>query len=110
MVPARRFGVGTRGGEHEDEGGEGEAESGDAEEQDEVVEAAELAEGDGGLEIRVGWDLVGRLGAVSGVDLRVVSGAHSGGGGSEWWEEIMRVLGMKWRRRSHGKGRGGDLR
>lgn len=100
MVPARGVGVGARGGEHEDEGGEGEAEGGDAEEEDEVVEAAELAEGDGGLEIRVGWDLVGRFGAVSGVDLRV-SGAHSGGGSE--WEEIMRVLGMKWRRRVTGK-------
>lgn len=105
MVPARGVGVGARGGEHEDEGGEGAAEGGDAEEEDEVVEAAELAEGDGGLEIRVGWDLVGRFGAVSGVDLRV-SGAH--GGGSEWEEIMRRVLGMDWRRRRrrsrHGKG------
>lgn len=43
--------AGLEVGGHEDGGGEGEGEGGEAEEEEELVEAAELVEGDGGLEV-----------------------------------------------------------
>ncbi|KAM1708244.1 hypothetical protein ACFX15_001230 [Malus domestica] len=50
VVPAGGVGGGTRGGEHEDEGSEGGAEGGESEDEDEVVEAPQLPERDGGVE------------------------------------------------------------
>lgn len=47
-------GAGAGVGGHEDGGGEGEAEGGEAEGEDQGVEAAELLDGDGGVEVGVG--------------------------------------------------------
>lgn len=51
IVPVSGVGV-PRIGEHENGGGKGEAERGEAEDEDEGVEAPELADGDGGVEVR----------------------------------------------------------
>lgn len=56
-------GAGVGVGGHEDGGGEGEAEGGEAEGEDQGVEATELLDGNGGVEVGVGGS--GRSSAVA---------------------------------------------
>lgn len=66
-------------GGHEDGGGEGEGEGGEAEEEEELVEAAELVEGDGGVEVGRCHDGLPRRPCFTVAEEE--RGPHGGGGG-----------------------------